>query len=210
MEVRAVAKFVKVKPLMVRQVAREIRGAKAVDAANVLRFKPGQGAFHLRKVLMSAIANAEANHEMDADTLKVSQIQIDEGPKSKRIQARAMGRANRILKRTAHITVVVEETPAEAKVKPHGTAAKKRPTLAPSKGRAPKAGAKAKKEAKVEEAAVETPVEETPVATPVIMTPGQSAAESPVAKAAETALEDAAAPEPEDSPAEETGEEGKD
>lgn len=174
MEVRAVAKFVKCKPLMVRQVAREIRGARAVDAANHLRFKAGKGAFHLHKVLMSAIANAEANHEIDADTLKISEIRIDEGPKMKRIQARAMGRANRILKRTAHITVVVEEAPEDGKVRPHGTQPKKRPTLAAPKGRG-KAPAKAKKEEAVveetvvEETVVETPVEETVVAeAPVV------------------------------------------
>ncbi|MBX3110592.1 MAG: 50S ribosomal protein L22 [Fimbriimonadaceae bacterium] len=171
MEVRAVAKFVKCKPLMVRQVAREIRGARAVEAANQLRFKPGKGAFHLHKVLMSAIANAEANHELDADTLKISEIRIDEGPKAKRIQARAMGRANRILKRTAHITVVVEDAPVEGKVKPHGTQPKKRPTLAAPKGRS-KAAAKAKKEeAVVEETVVETPVEETVVEETVVESP---------------------------------------
>lgn len=161
MEVRAVAKFVKVKPLMVRQVAREIRGARAVEAANQLRFKAGKGAFHLHKVLMSAIANAEANHEIDAETLKISEIRIDEGPKAKRIQARAMGRANRILKRTAHITVVVEEEALAPAVKPHGTKAKKRPTLAAPKGRT-KAEPK-KKEAVVEETVVEETVIETPV-----------------------------------------------
>ncbi len=200
MEVRAVAKFVRVKPLMVRQVAREIRGAKAVDAANQLRFKPGQGAFYLRKVLMSAIANAEANHELDADSLKVREIRIDEGPKFKRIQARAMGRANRILKRLAHITVVVEDTAAEAKVRPHGTTAKKRPTFAAPKGKAPKAAAKGKKEETVaepvvEEVVVETPVEETAVNT---------------ADAGSTDAIEAAATNSDETSAEEAGEEKKD
>ncbi|MBS1707851.1 MAG: 50S ribosomal protein L22 [Armatimonadetes bacterium] len=193
MEVRAVAKFVKCKPLMVRQVAREIRGYRAVEAANILRFKPGKGAFHLHKVLMSAIANAEANHEIDADTLKISSIQIDEGPKTKRIQARAMGRANRIFKRTAHIMVAVEEVGEEVKVKPHGTAAKKRPTLAAPKGRGAKPAA-AKKEAKaaeavVEETVVEEQIVETPVEETVVETPVEAAAEAEATSAEEAGEE---------------------
>ncbi|MFX8820872.1 50S ribosomal protein L22, partial [Acinetobacter baumannii] len=86
-----------------------IRGKMAVPMVHELRFKAGRGAFVLHKVLVSAISNAEANHNLDADTLRISEVKVDEGPKMKRMQARAMGRGNRILKRTAHITIVVSE-----------------------------------------------------------------------------------------------------
>ena len=154
MEVRAVAKFVKVKPLMVRQVAREIRGEMAVKTAHLLRFKPGKGAFHLYKVLVSAISNAEANHNLDADALRISEVKVDEGPRMKRMQARAMGRGNRILKRTAHITVVVSEGVPDADKATRGKNVKPRPTLKKLGGRR-KAAVK-----KVEEAPV-APVEVT-------------------------------------------------
>jgi large subunit ribosomal protein L22 len=135
MEVRAVAKFVRVQPRKVRQIAREVRGKNAVQMAHVLGFQPGKGAFTLRKVLISAISNAGNNNDMDIDTLKIKEIKIDEGPKIKRIQARAMGRANRIFKRMSHITVVVEDIEETGEVKPHGTKAKARPKLADVKGR---------------------------------------------------------------------------
>ena len=161
MEVRAVAKYVKVQPRKVRQVAREVRGKSAVHMAHVLRFHPSKSAFALRKVLVSAIHNAQENHNLDVDTLRIATVMIDEGPKQKRIQARAMGRANRIFKRTSHITVVVEDGEPETTVKPHGTQAKDRPTLA-VKAKGKKKSAKA--EAKVEEPVVEeTVTEEAPV-----------------------------------------------
>ena len=127
MEVRAVAKFVRVQPRKVRQVAREVRGKPAVRMADLLRFHPSKSAEILRKVIMSAVANAQENHGTDPDTLSISEIQINEGPRMKRIRPRAMGRASRILKRTSHITVVVEETERRAPVKPHGTKPKPRP-----------------------------------------------------------------------------------
>jgi large subunit ribosomal protein L22 len=129
MEVRAIAKFVKVKPLMVRQVAREIRGKMAVPMVHELRFKAGKGAFVLHKVLVSAISNAEANHNLDVDTLRISEVKVDEGPKMKRMQARAMGRGNRILKRTAHITIVVSEGEPDADKSTRGKNVKPRPSL---------------------------------------------------------------------------------
>ncbi|MCB0826876.1 MAG: 50S ribosomal protein L22 [Armatimonadetes bacterium] len=167
MEVRAVAKYVRVQPRKVRQVANEVRGKSAVQMANVLRFHPSKGAFALRKVLISAIANAEENHNLNPGNLRISEIRIDEGPKMKRMQARAMGRGNRIVKRTSHITVVVEEGNGEEAVKPHGTKAKGRPTLAGKKAKGKKAEAKKEvveevKEEVVEEVATteEAPVEE--------------------------------------------------
>lgn len=129
MEVRAIAKFVKVQPRKVRQIAREVRGKAAVKSADVLRFHPSKGARVLSKVIRSAVANAQENHGVNPENLRISEIQIGEGPVMKRIQARAMGRANRILKRMSHIMVVVEETDGKTEVKPHGTKAKPRPTF---------------------------------------------------------------------------------
>jgi large subunit ribosomal protein L22 len=138
MEVKATAKFVRVQPRKVRQIAREVRGKAAVRAADTLRFHPSKGARMLEKVIRSAVANAQENHQADPDTLKISDIQINEGPVLKRIRARAMGRANRILKKMSHITVVVEEVEARGDVKPHGTKAKPRPSFAAPKGKGKK------------------------------------------------------------------------
>ncbi len=165
MEVRAVAKYVKVQPRKVRIVADEVRGRSAQQMADILRFHPSKGAFYLRKVLVSAMANAQENHGVSAENLRIATIMIDEGPKTKRIQARAMGRANRILKKTSHITVGVEEFEPQGSVKAHGTKAKNRP-----KFEAPKAK-KAAKVAPVEEVAEVAPVEESPVEEVVEATP---------------------------------------
>ena len=148
MEVKATAKFVRVQPRKVRQVAREVRGKMAVRTADVLRFHPSKGARLLSKVIKSAVANAQENHGADPETLRISEIQINEGPTIKRIQARAMGRANRIEKKMSHITVVVEEGDRNKAVKPHGTKAKARPTFAAPKG-------KGKKSEKAQEPVVE-------------------------------------------------------
>ncbi len=168
MEVRAVAKYVRVQPRKVRQIAREVRGKSAVQISNVLQFHPGKGAFVLRKVIQSAIANAAENHGLDADTLKVREIQIDEGPKLKRISQRAMGRANRIFKRMSHITVVVEDGEMDVVVKPHGTKAKPRPKFDVPKGK--KKGVAPAEAAKVEEAIAEPTTENitTPAAEPIV------------------------------------------
>ena len=83
----------------------------------------------MRKVLMSAMANAQENHGANPDTLRISKISVDEGPRLKRIRPRAMGRVNRILKKTSHITVVVEEFDGGRKVRPHGTKPKPRPSF---------------------------------------------------------------------------------
>lgn len=163
MEVRAVAKYVRVQPRKVRIVADEVRGKGAVHAAHLLRFHPSKSARLLRKVLISAIANASENNGLAAEGLKISRIQVDEGPRLKRIQARAMGRAFRIIKKTSHITVVVEDGFEVKRIKPHGTQPKKRPTLT-----APKPKAKKKEDAPVveAEAAAIEPTEEQVVETP--------------------------------------------
>ena len=164
MEVRAVAKFVRVQPRKVRQIAREVRGKQAVRTADVLRFHPGKGARVLAKVIRSAVANAQENHGADPDTLRIREVQINEGPMLKRIHARAMGRANRIQKKMSHIIVVVEEADPQRAVKPHGTKAKPRPTFDKPKGKGKKKEAEKVDETPVAETvvAVEEPVAEQP------------------------------------------------
>jgi len=92
-----------------RLVADQIRGLPVEKALDVLTFSNKKGADMIKKVLDSAIANAENNEGADIDELKVSAICVDEGPTMKRIRARAKGRATRILKRTSHITVTVAD-----------------------------------------------------------------------------------------------------
>jgi large subunit ribosomal protein L22 len=152
MEVRATAKYVRVQPRKVRIIADEIRGKYAGHAAALLNHHTSKGAKSLRKVLISAMANAAENHGLAPETLKVTVIMVDEGPRLKRMIAKAMGRGARILKKTSHITVVVEDVEPEAVVKPHGAKAKPRPTFAT------KPAAKAKKA----DATVPPPVEEEP------------------------------------------------
>lgn len=158
MEVRAITKYVRVQPRKVRIIADEVRGKNAVHTAAILQYHSSKSARALRKTLVSAIANAAENHGLSATELRIAAITVDEGPRLKRIQARAQGRANRIIKKTSHITVVVEDFAAEAPVKPHGTKPKPRPTF----GTKPKRGAKPA--APKAEAA---PVEETPAEQPV-------------------------------------------
>jgi large subunit ribosomal protein L22 len=92
-----------------RLVADQIRGLPVEQALNILAFSKKKGASLMKKVLDSAIANAENNEGADIDELKVSAVTVDEGPTMKRIRARAKGRAARILKRTSHITVAVSD-----------------------------------------------------------------------------------------------------
>lgn len=92
-----------------RLVADQVRGLKVEEALNVLAFSSKKAAHIVKKVLESAIANAENNDGADVDELKVSTIHVDEGMVMKRIKPRAKGRADRILKRTCHITVKVSE-----------------------------------------------------------------------------------------------------
>ncbi len=109
MQTQAVLKFVRLSPLKARLVADQIRGQKVDQALNTLKFSRQRAAGIIRKVLESAIANAENNDGADVDELKISEIFVDEGPTMKRIRPRAKGRADRILKRTSHITVRVAD-----------------------------------------------------------------------------------------------------
>ncbi|MDN0075869.1 50S ribosomal protein L22 [Crenobacter sp. SG2303] len=90
-----------------RLVADLIRGKSVEHALNILTFSPKKGAELIKKVLLSAIANAEHNEGADIDTLKVTTIYVDKGPSLKRFTARAKGRGNRIEKQTCHITLTV-------------------------------------------------------------------------------------------------------
>ncbi|WP_293643747.1 50S ribosomal protein L22 [Thiolapillus sp.] len=90
-----------------RLVADQIRGLPVERALETLQFSKKKGAALIKKILDSAIANAENNEGADVDELKVTAIMVDEGPTMKRIRARAKGRASKILKRTSHITVTV-------------------------------------------------------------------------------------------------------
>lgn len=110
MTVKATAKFMRVSPRKARLVADNIRGLAVEDAVNVLKFTPKKAAKVLLKVLNSAVANAEQNAGLDVDSLKVARVIVNEGPTWKRFMPRAMGRVNRILKRTSHITVEVEQS----------------------------------------------------------------------------------------------------
>ena len=102
---RAIARHVHVSPRKARRVIDLIRGLPAGEALAVLRFAPQAASEPVGKVLASAVANAEHNERLDADTLWVSQAYVDEGPTLKRFQPRAQGRAFRIRKRTCHITI---------------------------------------------------------------------------------------------------------
>jgi len=109
MEAKAVARHIRIAPRKVRQVVDLIRGKKVGEAEAILQFVPNAAATPIAKLLRSAVANAENNHNMNSDVLIVSAAYVDEGPTMKRIRPRAQGRADRIDKRTSHITVVVKE-----------------------------------------------------------------------------------------------------
>jgi large subunit ribosomal protein L22 len=104
-EVQAVAKWVRMSPRKARLVVEHIRGRSVPEARTVLAFTQRAAAREIEKVLGSAVANAEANHDLVGDELVVSAAYVDEGPVLKRWRARARGRAARIKKPTCHITV---------------------------------------------------------------------------------------------------------
>ncbi|MDH5231274.1 MAG: 50S ribosomal protein L22 [Gammaproteobacteria bacterium] len=109
MQVSAKLKYARISPQKARLVADQVRGVPVEKALQLLTFSNKKASGIVKKVLESAIANAEHNEGADIDELKVSTIMVDEGPTYKRIQARAKGRANRILKRTSHILVTVAD-----------------------------------------------------------------------------------------------------
>ncbi len=109
MEVAAKLKYARISPQKCRLVADQVRGLPVERALQVLTFSPKKVAGIVKKVLESAIANAEHNEGADIDELKVSRIFVDEGPTYKRWRARAKGSVNHIFKRSSHITVTVAD-----------------------------------------------------------------------------------------------------
>jgi large subunit ribosomal protein L22 len=109
METNATLRGVHLSAQKGRLVADLIRGKTVEQALNILAFSPKRGATIIKKVLESAIANAEHNDGADIDALKVSKIYVEKGTSMKRFTARAKGRGNRILKQTCHIYVTVGE-----------------------------------------------------------------------------------------------------
>jgi large subunit ribosomal protein L22 len=107
MQVSATLKHARISPQKCRLVADQIRGLPVEKALNVLTFSPRKAAGMVRKVLESAIANAEHNEGADIDELAVAAVFVNEGRTLKRFRARAKGRGNRILKRNCHITITV-------------------------------------------------------------------------------------------------------
>jgi len=108
-EVIAKHRYARISPQKIRLIADQIRGLPVDKALDALTFGVTKSSDLMKKVLESAIANAEHNEGADIDELSVSKVFVDEGPTMKRIQPRAKGRANRILKRTSHITVCVSD-----------------------------------------------------------------------------------------------------
>ena len=107
MEAKAILRTARISPQKARLVADQVRGMPVARASDLLAFSDKKAAAMIRKVLVSAISNAENNLGADIDELKIATIMVDEGPVLKRFMARAKGRGTRILKRTSHITVVV-------------------------------------------------------------------------------------------------------
>jgi large subunit ribosomal protein L22 len=105
---KAILRRFRQSPRKVRMVADMIRGRKVDEALSILKFQPRKAARMLSKVLTSAIANATENEKLDADQLVVKAVAIDPGPVEKRWLARSMGRANRLNRRSSHVTVTVE------------------------------------------------------------------------------------------------------
>ncbi len=101
----ATAKFVRISARKMRLVADQVRGKDVAEARTLLNFSTRSAANVINKVLASAVANGENNHDLSADELFISSIFVNEGPTLKRIRPRAMGRAFRIRKRSCHVTV---------------------------------------------------------------------------------------------------------
>ena len=109
MEVKAVAKYMRISPDKVRKLVDAVKGKPVEKALDMLKFMPQKAAGIVEKVVRSAVANADQNPDIDVDLLVIRNVIVDQGPTLKRFRARARGRGSRILKRTAHITVVLAE-----------------------------------------------------------------------------------------------------
>src|SRR5579859_4867695 len=169
-QAQAIAKFVRVPPRKARLVMDEVRGRYALEALAFLRFIPNRAAGYISKALESAVANAANNHGLNPERLKLVEARVDEGPRMKRVQPRAQGRAYRILKRMSHITVIVQE------VEPRP----RKPRKAATRSRA-QAAREAKQPQVVAPAAAPAPVT-APAAVEETTAPMAQVAEAPVAE----------------------------
>ncbi|WP_110942968.1 50S ribosomal protein L22 [Inediibacterium massiliense] len=109
MESRAIAKYVRISPRKMKPIVDMVRGMNTDEALAILEFTPRTGADILLKVIKSARANAENNHEMDTDKLYIAEVYANQAPTMKRWRAASMGRGVKILKRTSHVGVVLKE-----------------------------------------------------------------------------------------------------
>jgi len=107
MEVRAVSKYVRISPQKVRILVDTVKGKPVEIGLETLKFMPQKAAAIVEKIIRSAVANADQHPDIDVDSLVIRNIIADQGPTLKRFRARARGRGSRILKRTAHITVIL-------------------------------------------------------------------------------------------------------
>ena len=189
MEVRSVYKYARISPKKARDVAREIQGLPVSDAIDTLNFTPKKAAFLIGKTLKSAVANAENNHDLAADSLHVKEANISEGPSSRRFKPRARGSASAIRKRTSHIYIILtDEVEVEEK---------------PARDHKPKAKKKPEPKAEVEEVIEDVPVEDAEGAA---AEPAAEEAPAEEAPAEEAPAEEAAAVDVEESAEEEGAE----
>jgi large subunit ribosomal protein L22 len=157
-EVRAAAKWVRITPRKARLVVEHLRGRTVPEARTVLAFTERAAAREIEKLLKSAVANAEANHNLIGDDLVVKSAFVDEGPVIKRWRARARGRAARIRKRTCHITLTLAPTTSATVTRAEPEApAEEKPKRAPRRKAAPKAKAETKPKAEAKPKAAAKP-----------------------------------------------------
>ena len=112
MEVKAVSKYVRISPTKVHKLVGAVKGKPVENGLQILKYMPQKAAGILEKIVRSAVANADQNADIDVDLLVIRNITADQGPTLKRWKARARGRGTRILKRTSHITVILDEDTA--------------------------------------------------------------------------------------------------
>jgi large subunit ribosomal protein L22 len=179
-EATATARYVRVSPRKARRIIDLIRGRSLKEARAILRLTPSPTARMVLKVLNSAAANAEANHDMEQEFLRVARCYVDGGPSMRRMRIGSMGRGGVIRHRMSHITVVVEEQ--EELREAAREAARRRRRRAPAAK--PKAAAAAKREAKPKRKAEEQAIVEEPAAA-------EAGAESVEPAAADGAAESA-------------------
>jgi len=178
MEVRSVYKYARISPKKARDVAREIQGLPVSDAIDTLNFTPKKAAFLIGKTLKSAVANAENNHDLAADSLHVKEANISEGPSSRRFKPRARGSASAIRKRTSHIYIILtDEVEVEEK---------------PARDQKPKAKKKPEPKAEVEEVIEDAPVEDAEGAAVEPAAEEAPAEEAPAEEAAAVDVEESA------------------